>query len=118
MYYKVKIGYNTDDYISVDNELDLQKILYAFMKQKKVILSNCVLDGKSIIWIKEDWNKEMGWSPTHKLGDDDWLEIRTSGAERKYKGHLENIKSHVNDLISGNKTDLIGKELSSNLLLN
>ena len=111
MYYKVKIGYNADDYISIDNELDLQKILYAFMKQKKVMLSDCVLDGKSIIWIKEDWNKEMGWSPTYKLGDDDWLEIRQRGVERKYKGYLEDIKSYVNNLISENKTELIGKQL-------
>lgn len=115
LYYKVQIGY--DRFISIDNELDLQKALYAFMEDKKVLLKNGAVDGKLIMSITEDWNKEMKWSPTYKLGDDDWSEIRTSGAERKYKGKLDEIKTYINHLISENKVDLIGKQLSSNFLI-
>jgi len=113
-FYRVQISY--DRFISISSEEDLQKALYAFMEDKKIILSNGAVDGKMIMSITEDWNKAMGWNPNHKLDTNDWAEIKKSGTEKLYNGHLAQIKDYVNRLVSERKENLIGKELANNLL--
>ena len=108
MYFKIKVGYAEDEYISID-DTELETALDVFINDKKGVFTNGVCRGKDIIAITEDYNKEMGWKPTHKLDADDWEELRSKGIERKYKGAIAEAKNVVQYLTETKQEHLIGK---------
>ena len=85
------------------------------MSQKKVNLTNALLDGKYIISITEDFHSPMGWNKSHKLEDEDWNELRQNGVLDYYEGKINSAKQNVQDLIASGNTNLIGKEKQKQL---
>lgn len=112
--YLVRYGYGDEMTISIE-EKDLEKAVYAWMSQKKVNLTNALLDGKYIISITEDFHSPMGWNKSHKLEDEDWNELRQNGVLDYYKGKINSAKQNVQDLISTGNINLIGKDRQKQL---
>jgi hypothetical protein len=126
-HFKVKIGYGPTDFIKIHTLGDLEKAQYAFVKNAKVLFDTGeACRGQDIISIKEDWHSEMGWNDVFRdedgkareytLSNDDWDEIRSKGAERKYKGIMSSVKDRVTFLLENNQDKLIGKGTSANFL--
>ncbi len=122
-HFKIKIGYGLTDFIKISSLGDLEKAQYAFVKNAKVLFDTGeACRGQDIISIKEDWHSEMGWNDVFRddegkareyvLSNDDWNDIRSKGAERKYKGIMSSVKERVSHLIQNKHEHLIGKGTS------
>lgn len=105
-YFKIKTGFKDEDFISID-ETELEVAMYAFISDSKAILKNGAVHGRNIMTITEDWHKEFGWNPGHKLGPDDFAEINLKAGH--YRGLIALIKENVQHLINTNQRELIGK---------
>lgn len=112
--YLVRYGYGDEMTISIE-EKDLEKAVYAWMSQRKVNLTDALLDGKYIISITEDFHSPMGWNKSHKLEDEDWNQLRKSGVLDYYKDKINSAKQNVQDLISTGNINLIGKDRQKQL---
>ncbi len=110
-YFKVKIGYGADDYISItDNELS--KAIVAQGTGRVVVLSGGTVSGNSIISITPDWNRELGFNRDYKLTGEDYqkigskkmseyqelLEITSINIERKQQGFSDVLPEKKNVL--------------------
>ncbi len=109
-YFKIKFGYSEHEYIGIDDS-ELDAAMLCFLSDSKGVFKTGVVRGKDIIAISEDWHKEMGWNPTHDLGDDDWAEIRGKGVDKKYVGVIASAKERVQYLMQTNQTHLVGKNV-------
>ena len=90
---KLVCGFRKDQTYSIDGE-EAHKAYYLFMHpEARGIFSNgLAIVGSHIQSVEPDWNATMGWNPTFTLGDDDWNEIRSSGAEKLVRGLMEQSK--------------------------
>lgn len=110
---KVKIitGFREDQYQTIDVE-EAHKAYYLFLHpNERGIFSNGVaLIGSDIREIKPDYNATMGWNPTYELGDDDWVEIRKMGIDKKLQnalGHAKRIANLPNPPVNLTLTEAI-----------
>lgn len=58
--YKVKYGFDKNEYISIDTD-ELVKAFLSFLTGNRVILDGVALRGKDIIRIEPDWNNFGGY---------------------------------------------------------
>ena len=107
-YFKIKIGYEEDAYISIDQS-ELESALYVFLSDSKGIFKSGVVRGKDIISISEDWHKEMGWNKGYQMNEDDWADLEHKGILKEYAGIIGKTKEKIQYLISTNQQNLIGK---------
>lgn len=87
-YFKVKVGYGIDDFISID-ETELSKCLRAQFNGSMVICKEGSISGKSIITITPDVNKLMGWNRSYQPTPEDYGEI-PERALNEHRQLLEN----------------------------
>jgi hypothetical protein len=111
-YYKVQIGYG-DDFISID-ETELEKALYAQMTGGTVFLNEGSVTGNSIISIRPDFHKAMGWNYGYKFTPEDHAEINRECGH--YKGYLAEVKDKVSYLMKTNQSKLIGQNIELSAL--
>ncbi len=76
-YFKVKIGYGADDFISID-QTELRKAVIAQVKGGVVIFNEGSVAGNSIISVLPDYNREMGYHRDYKLTGEDYDHIGTT----------------------------------------
>lgn len=74
IYYKVKIGYEKDDFISID-DTELAKAVRAQVQGGVVLFKEGSVSGNSIISIVPDWNRVMGFKRDYKLQGEDYDRI-------------------------------------------
>lgn len=108
MNFKIIFGYDAEDYLGID-ETELEKAYYCFLEKKDSIFSGGAVRGSNIMAIQPDYHAAMGWNRGHKLGGDDYAELKVKGIERKHSLYLSETKSHVQSLIQSGQTHLIGK---------
>lgn len=111
-YYKVQIGYG-DDFIPITEE-ELEKALYAQMTGGTVFLSEGSVTGNSIISIRPDYHRAMGWNYGHKFTPEDHADINRSCSS--YQGYLAEVKDKVNYLMKTNQDKLIGQNVDTKSL--
>lgn len=92
-YFKVKIGYGDDDFISV-GETELRKAISAQVSGKVAIFNEGTVSGNSIISILPDYNREMGYNRDYKLNGEDYARI---GGDRQneFQKILESVRSEI-----------------------
>lgn len=73
-YFKVKFGYNADDFILIDEE-EVSKAFRAQVNGTVAIFKEGSVSGKSIITVTPDINKIMGWNRTYQPTAEDYGEI-------------------------------------------
>lgn len=92
---KVKIitGFRENQYFVIDAE-EAHKAYYLFLhpEERGVFNNGVALIGKNIQGIEPAFNETMGWNPTHKLGDDDWNELKSKGIAEKLNNTLFEAK--------------------------
>lgn len=79
-YYRVKYGYGKDDFYSVDED-EMPKALAAQITGKVAILKEGTIAGNSIISIKPDYNRLMGYNREYELTSEDYKEIGRQNIE-------------------------------------
>lgn len=104
-YFKVKIGYGVEDFISISKD-ELEKALYAFRTNDKVMFENGVTSGKHILSITPDYYKTMGWNYGHKMEDLDFAEVKAKVGDPVKL--IAQAKENVSHYISSGKESLIG----------
>lgn len=83
-YFKVKIGYGENDFISID-ETELKRAMVAQVTGKIGIFSEGTVAGNSIISILPDYNREMGYNRDYKLTGEDYQYIGSRRVEESRK---------------------------------
>lgn len=106
LYYKVFRDRDFTNYLEID-ETELEKALAAFRFGTSVMFNQGALE--KVGDIVPDYNRSMGWNPTHKLENDDWSDIRSKGVDRRLKEQLQLTKEKIDYLVETNQQHLIGK---------
>lgn len=111
--FKVKYGYNTNDFVLVDNPNDLQRAIYAKANKIGVSLGGKIISGQEIKVIEPDVHSYTGWYRSYEPETaDDFAQIDRDVPPQLY-AILEGVSQHVNNLITSGKVDLIGRGESS-----
>ena len=104
-YYKVKLGYNEDDYISISEE-ELPKAIVLFLEGTgRGLFEDGAIRGQDIIRIKPDWHKLRGWNKSWKMTDADYGDIRH--LENPYRDTYHLAEGIAKGVIQSNKRDLL-----------
>ena len=103
-YYKIIRGYNSEDYIEID-ETELEKALMSFLTKKDAIYERGAVRGSEILAIQPDYHRTMGWNRGYKLGAEDFEELSQKGIDRKLQNILSEKKEKVQNLISGRQDE-------------
>ena len=107
LFYKILCGYNTEQAVPI-TESELEKAYGIFLLGGRSIFSGGAVDGRYIHTIVPDWHRMMGWTPEHRLGMDDWHELRLKGLDRAARDTQQQMHVRVSYLIAQGKQDLIG----------
>jgi len=70
-YYRVKIGYGKDDFISVD-ETELERAIFAQGSGKVGVFKEGTVGGNHIMAIIPDYQRLMGWGRDYQLTGEDY----------------------------------------------
>ena len=95
-YFKVKIGFGKDDFISID-ETEIKSAISAQITSKIGVFKEGTISGNHIISILPDWNKTMGWNRDYQLTGEDYDQIGTKRQD-EYRNFLEDISNEVKGL--------------------
>lgn len=110
MYFKVKIGFGADDFISITPD-ELPRALKAQASGQVALFKEGSVAGNQIISVLPDWNRVMGYHRDYKLTGEDYEHI---GGERveEARNLLENAKLTLSgassDRIEGPAQKMIG----------
>jgi len=102
----VRYGYDQEQVIYID-ETEIEKAVYSFITGDPTIFKNGAVNGKNIMSITDDWNKNFGLNRGSKLDYED--QKRIDSIINKYGGWFERIKDGVLEKMKNNQTHLIGK---------
>ena len=78
-YYRVKIGFGKDDFISID-ETELQRAIIASGTGRMALFKEGTVAGNHIISIIPDYQRALGYSREYTLSSEDYVEL---GKERQ-----------------------------------
>lgn len=106
LYYKIFRDKDFTNYVPID-ETELEKALAAFRFGTSAIFKNGALEKMGDIM--PDYNRTMGWNPSHRLDDDDWADIRSKGVDTKLRELNQSTKEKIDYLIETGQQNLIGK---------
>ena len=85
---KIKIitGFRDEQYYIIEAE-EAHKAYYLFNdpEARTTFKNGVALIGKNIQGIEPAYNETMGWNTTHKLDNDDWIEMRQKGIDKTKK---------------------------------
>lgn len=107
--YKVKYGFDNLSQVSVVAGPELEKVIYAWLKQTPVAVAGRMLNGKHIIDIKPDYHYYTGWYDHYEPTDgDDWKQIQRD-CPATLSAMFDQYVDRVRGLIGSNRIDLIGQ---------
>lgn len=109
--YIVRYGFDQLSRVSIEAGGDLERVIYAKMKQQPVEVQGRIFDGKHIIDIRPDIHYYTGWFPHYEPKEaDDWKQIERD-VPKEIDQVLSEYTNHVRILIDNNQTGNIGKNL-------
>lgn len=106
MHFKVKTGFNAEDFISIQED-ELEKAIYAQITGSVAIFKGSTVRGTMIQSITPDIHMKMGWNQGYKLGPEDMAEV--GGKLATEQALIGKAKDNVQAYIASGRTDLIGK---------
>lgn len=99
-YYRVQYGYGKDDFYSVSEE-DVAKAIRAQVKGTVFICDEGTVAGNSIVAIKPDYNRVLGYNRDYQMTGEDYNEL-PPGTKHEHTQLLDDIQ----DNLSGNNPQL------------
>ena len=109
-YFKIKYGFKSTDFVSVKEGGELEKSIYAMLKEQPVTLGGKMINGKHIISIEPDYHRYTGWNPEYQpSSSEDYAQIKRDCPE--FEGVFDNFKSKVVRLLSTGQANLIGQNV-------
>jgi len=125
-YFKVKIGYDINDFFQID-ESELPKAILAQVKGMVAIFkTQGTVAGNSIISIQPDWNRELGYNRDYKMNGEDFRRLSNT-TKQKYDSILQLVNENILREMKGlpllkNENELLlsseSKQLSDKLKIN
>lgn len=116
-YFRVKFGFNNDDFISID-ENELPMAIRAHITGKIGVFKEGSVSGDKIITITPDLNKLMKWNRTYQPTAEDYGEL----PEKTLDEHREFLQNITLQITGGSKAETkelppsqFSKELSNKL---
>lgn len=107
--WRVKYGFSSLDFEIID-EKDLEKAIYAQLKQIPIQLGKSFINGKNIISITPNYHSHTNWQPMYEPNSgEDFAQIKRDCPN--YDGVIEAYKIKVAGLIQNHQENLIGKTL-------
>lgn len=111
IHFKALTGFGDERVVHFDS-FELEKVQYAFLREKRVLLKNGeAVDGKYIQQIMPDYHATMGWNQQHKLSADDFNEIARKGIDTEANRLMTIARERVRFLIASNRENDIGKNV-------
>ena len=95
-YFKVKVGFGNDDFISID-ENELRSAIEAQGNGKVAVFKEGSISGNHIISVLPDYNKQMGYNRDYQLVSEDWEYIGKKTVN-EYREFLENTINEIKGL--------------------
>lgn len=111
-HFKVMRGFGTDDYIPI-TESELKKAIYAHMTGTNVAFEMGSISGNHISAVVPDFQRTMGWNPSHKLDNDDWTDIRSRGLDNGMRNMIASAKEDVQMIIATGNTNLLNEPIKT-----
>lgn len=109
--YKIVFGYNTEEYIPID-ESELERAQHAFdIGARASFRSGSVDFARKNVVIQPDYHAFMGWNRGHILGPEDYQELSQKGVDRAHEEYHRKVREKVKYLRDNDKADLIGKNI-------
>lgn len=109
-YFRVKIGYGANDFISID-ETELAKALRAQIKGTVAVFNEGSIAGNSIISILPDYQRVMDWNRDHQLSGEDYEYIGKTRQD-EYRNLIEKTKIEVNRQLGSGESRQIQPQIS------
>jgi hypothetical protein len=107
--YRVRYGFDAMSSVRVEAGPELEKVIFAWLKQTPVAIGGRMIQGKHIIDIKPDYHFYTGWYDNYQpTSGDDWKQIERDcppELARLFGQYVERVRQ----LIETQRTDLIGK---------
>lgn len=92
-YWKVRMDYSDDTNDLVIDEVDIVKVMFAFIKQQNVVTSQGAIRGKDIISIIPDFVTSYGWNRGYIPTPEEWSELNSSDNSKKLRDLTSKIKT-------------------------
>ena len=112
-YFKVKVGFGKDDFISID-ETELERAIIAQGTGKVAVFNEGTISGNNIISILPDWNKVMGWNRDYQLTGEDYEYIGKAKVE-EYRTLIGNKTNEVLGIVKPREIEDGAKLLANRL---
>lgn len=89
LHFRVKIGFDKNDYVSVGQEEYSKAVRAQINKSVVIFKDHGSISGANIISVLPDWNKELGYNNDYQITSEDMNEIPRirQGQYRDYTTH-------------------------------
>ena len=114
LYFKVRYGFKSTDFISIEAGGELEKAIYAWTMGKIVQIGDRMVNGNNIIAIEPHYHRYTGWYESYepKTGDD-FAQIERDCP--KFDGIMGYFRERVQYLMNTGKVEMIGKGVDTPL---
>lgn len=100
MYFRVKTGYGTDDFLSVD-ETEVGQFLRAQINGGVAVSREGTVSGPHIMTITPDYNRALGYNRDYRLTGEDYEELPSS----VQRAHVELLEETKRKALGTNNND-------------
>jgi hypothetical protein len=108
-YFKVRYGFKTTDFVSVEAGGELEKAICAWTTGSIAEIGGKMINGNNIISIEPHYHKYTGWYDNYEPKEaEDWKQIERDCPDN-FEGVLSHFRERVQYLIAKNQVAEIGK---------
>ena len=109
-YYRVKVGYRDDEFLSVsENELPKAQVLF-LEGNGRALFDEGAIRGNDVMRILPDFHRARGWVRSWKMQDADYADIQH--LEKPYRDTYQLAENIAKEIIKQNRRELLSENKS------